>query len=43
MHNGRSFSIETLADIGADGSIFINTALIILLGKKFSLRTYKLS
>ncbi|KAI3115141.1 hypothetical protein CBS147333_1538 [Penicillium roqueforti] len=43
MHNGRSFSIDTLADTGADGSIFINLALVILLGKKFGLRTYKLN
>ncbi|KAI3220470.1 hypothetical protein DTO012A9_10171 [Penicillium roqueforti] len=41
-YNGRSFTISALADTGADGSIFINTELVILLGKKFGLRTYKL-
>ncbi|KAI2732919.1 hypothetical protein DTO013F2_10515 [Penicillium roqueforti] len=38
----RSFTISALADTGADSSIFINTELVILLGKKFGLHTYKL-
>ena len=42
IHNGRSFTISALADTGADGSVFINEELVILLGKKFGLRTHKL-
>ncbi|KAJ5145637.1 Retrovirus polyprotein [Penicillium bovifimosum] len=41
MLNGRSFSISALGDTGADGSIFINSALVELLGQH-GLRTQRL-
>ena len=42
MHNGRSFSISALGDTGADGSIFIDSSLVWLLGKQFGLNTHRL-
>lgn len=41
-YNRRFFTILALVDTRADGLIFINTELVILLGKKFGLCTYKL-
>lgn len=38
MHNGRSFSISALGDIGADGYVFLNQELSVLLGKRFGLK-----
>ncbi|KAL2695017.1 hypothetical protein AAEP93_007409 [Penicillium crustosum] len=38
MHNGRSFSISALGDTGADGYVFLNRGLSVLLGKRFGLK-----
>ncbi|KAJ5816992.1 Retrovirus polyprotein [Penicillium robsamsonii] len=43
MHNGRSFSILALGDTGADGYVFINSLMVVLLSKRFGLRVEKLS
>jgi hypothetical protein len=42
MINGRSFSISALCDTGADGSIFIDTALVALLCQQQGLRVQRL-
>ncbi|EKV14852.1 Retrovirus polyprotein, putative [Penicillium digitatum Pd1] len=38
MHHGRSFSISALGDTGADGYVFLNRELSVLLGKRFGLK-----
>lgn len=41
-HNGFSVSISALGDTGANGLVFIDTNLAILLGKSFGLRSHRL-
>lgn len=42
VHNGYSVSISALGDTGANGFVFINSDLAILLGKQLGIRTIRL-
>ncbi|KAJ5260703.1 Retrovirus polyprotein [Penicillium chrysogenum] len=42
MHNRRSFSILALGDTGVDSYVFINSSMVIILGKRFGLRVERL-
>lgn len=42
VHNGYSVSIRALGDTGADGFIFLDTNLAILMGQRFGAKTVRL-
>ena len=42
IHNRRLFSISALGDTGADSYVFINSLMVIILGKRFGLRVERL-